>query len=72
MQASFLSGGQRCCLTGQCQLIGFADGDGTGLERFRQLPGQLYGQQTVLQPGPCTSTCWLSLKASSKSRSAIP
>ncbi len=32
------------CLTGQRQLLGFADGNGAGLERLRQLPGQLYGQ----------------------------
>ena len=72
MQASFLSGGQRCCLTGQCQLIGFADGMARGLSVFRQLRASSMVSRPCSSLAPCTSTCWLSLKASSKSRSAIP
>ena len=38
-------------LTGQCQLIGLADRDGTRLERLRQLARQIDGQQPMLQLG---------------------
>jgi hypothetical protein len=39
------------CLAGQRQLLGFTDGNGTGLERLRQFARQLDGQQTMLQLG---------------------
>lgn len=39
------------CLTGQRQLVGFAYGDGAGLERLRQFARQIDGQQTMLQLG---------------------